>query len=94
MPTLSLWMMALPLAIAFNSPALADTASPPRPAEPAVSLFCYMVTTEGQVRDLSSLCGSSSEAAPQQVVQNTEPCYFLDSDGRPCAVTGRPAFSN
>lgn len=95
MSTLSRWMIMLPLAIAFtSSPALANPESSPRQAEAVVSLFCYMVTTDGQVRDLSSLCGSSPEAAPQQVVQNTEPCYFLDSDGQPCAVTGRPAFSN
>lgn len=93
MPTLSRWMITLPLAIAFVSPALADPASSPRQAEPIVSHFCYMVTTDGQVRDLSSLCGSSVDAAPQQVVQNTEPCFFLDSDGRPCTATGRPAFS-
>ncbi|HZG40889.1 MAG TPA: hypothetical protein VEZ50_19595 [Nodosilinea sp.] len=94
MPTLLRWTMTLPLAIAFVSPALADTASPPRQAEPVVSFFCYMVTTNGQVRDLSSLCGSSVDAAPQPVVQNTEPCYFLDSDGKPCTATGRLAFSN
>lgn len=92
MPTLR-WTMTLPLAIAFVSPALADSATP-RQTEATVSFFCYMVTTDGQVRDLSSLCGSSSDAAPRQVVQNTEPCYFLDSDGKPCTASGRPAFSN
>ncbi len=94
MPTPSRWTIMLPLVIAFTSPALASTASPPRQAEPVLSLFCYMVTTDGQVRDLSSLCGSSPEAAPQPVVQNTEPCYFLDSNGQPCPATGRQAFSN
>ena len=93
MPTLFRWTMALPLTIAFVSPALADPASSLRRAEPIVSHFCYMVTTDGQVRDLSSLCGSSADAAPQQTVQVAEPCYFLDSDGKPCPATGRAAFS-
>ncbi|MBD2113706.1 MULTISPECIES: hypothetical protein [Cyanophyceae] len=93
MPTLLRWTMTLPLAIAFVSPVLANPA-PPRQAESVVSLFCYMVTTDGQVRDLSSLCGSSADTTPQPVVQNTEPCYFLDSDGKPCTATGRPIFSN
>ena len=94
MPTLLRWTMTLPLAIAFVSPALANPAAPPRQAESVVSFFCFMVTTDGQVRDLSSLCGSSADAASQQAVQNTEACYFLDSDGKPCTATGRPVFSN
>jgi hypothetical protein len=94
MPKFFRWIMTLPLAIAFVSPAIADPAATPRRAEP-VSFFCYMVTTEGQVRDLSSLCGSSSDADPgQAVVQNPQPCYFLDSNGNPCPVASRPAFGN
>ena len=92
MPSFSRWMIAFPLAIAFVSPAVADPAAPPPQAEP-VSFFCYMVTTDGQVRDLSSLCGS--ELTPRQsVVQNSEPCYFLDSNGKPCPVASRAASSN
>ncbi|WP_155523654.1 hypothetical protein [Nodosilinea nodulosa] len=105
MPPLSRWTMTLPLAIACLSPALvapavADPAATPSPrAEPVVSLFCYMVTTDGQVRDLSSLCGDTSETAvaPRQAVaqnQNGEVCYFLDSNGKPCTVAGRPAAGN
>ncbi|MGB3311413.1 MAG: hypothetical protein WBG32_19280 [Nodosilinea sp.] len=94
MPPISRWIMPLPLAIAFVAPAIANPTAPPRRAEP-VSYFCYMVTTDGQVRDLSSLCGDASDTPPgQTVVQNSEPCYFLDSDGKPCQVAGRTASRN
>jgi hypothetical protein len=95
MSTLFRWMITLPVAIAFVSPAVAETASSPqRQPESVVSLFCYMITTDGQVRDLTSLCGGVSEAAPAQVAQTPRPCYFLDSDGRPCPATARANVSN
>ncbi|PSR19004.1 hypothetical protein C8255_04460 [filamentous cyanobacterium CCP3] len=94
MPHVSRWILPLPLAIAVVAPATADPATPPRRAEP-VSYFCYMVTTDGQVRDLSSLCGDASEgAARQTVVQSSEPCYFLDANGKPCQVASRSAARN
>ncbi|MGB3203103.1 MAG: hypothetical protein WBA99_19515 [Nodosilinea sp.] len=98
MPPLSRWMMAGPLAIAFIAPALADPATSPRRTEP-VSHFCYMVTTDGQVRDLSSLCGDTAESARRQagvqnVVQSSEPCYFLDANGRPCQTSSRTTARN
>ena len=97
MPTILRWTMALPLAIiAFASSAVADPGANPQPrAEPVVSLFCYMVTTNGQTLDLSALCGGTSEAAPRQAVaqnQDSQPCYFLDSNGQSCSAAGRSAY--
>jgi hypothetical protein len=94
-PSLSRWIMPLPLAIAFVSPALAAPGDPPQSmATSEVSFFCYMVTTQGEIRDLTSLCGGNSQASAPPSVQTTKPCYFLDDDGKPCSVAGRPAFSN
>ncbi len=94
-PTLSRWMMPLPLAIAVVSPAVAaPDLSTQAVAASEVSFFCYMITTQGEIRDLTSVCGGGSEASPQPSVQAIKPCYFLDDDGKPCSVTGRPVFGS
>jgi hypothetical protein len=94
-PTLSRWMTPLLLAIAFVSPALAAPGARAQSmATSEVSFFCYMITTQGEIRDLTSVCGGGSEASPQPSVQAIKPCYFLDDDGKPCSETGRPAFGS
>ncbi|MGB3135560.1 MAG: hypothetical protein WBG38_11935 [Nodosilinea sp.] len=104
MPTFFRWIVAVPVAIAFISPAVANPVLPSPGANSVVALpgpnapFCFMVNSSGELVDLTSLCGNSTAeailAAPLQAggAAATPPQGANSAFPQAVAQSGRPCY--
>lgn len=87
------WVASLPVLLLLISPAFADGDTglsrlryqyPPTSSSATHMPVCYVETETGEILNLEGLCnpGGSNDLE----VSQDEPCYFVDDNGRPCAV--------
>ncbi|MEO1352085.1 MAG: hypothetical protein AAFW84_25325 [Cyanobacteria bacterium J06635_15] len=88
------WVASLSPLLCLMSPAFADSDPglsrlryqyPPASSSALDVPVCYLETGTGEILNLARLCNPEGSGRDRSASPD-EPCYFVDDNGRPCAV--------